>query len=228
MAKIKLGSIVVDMRGKLGGQVYAKNRSGAYVRNKVTPVNPQTSFQAAARGILASFSEGWRNLTEAQRDAWRSAVDDYQSTNVFGDTVKPTGKNLYTKLNINLSDIGQGGINSPIAPAAIVEPSDLSLVADTGTEPFELSFSGADADQTYKVFATAPQSAGVNFFKNKYRLIGTHDGSSGGTIDLSTIYAAKFGSPGTGQKISVKLVPVVNSTGQAGVGSNATAIVTKT
>lgn len=45
MAKIKFGMMMTDARGKLGGQVFSKNRSGSYVRTKVTPVNPQTTTQ---------------------------------------------------------------------------------------------------------------------------------------------------------------------------------------
>ena len=42
MAKILTTAIVADIRNKLNGSVFSKNRYGAYVRTKVTPVNPQT------------------------------------------------------------------------------------------------------------------------------------------------------------------------------------------
>lgn len=59
----------VDGRGKIGGHVASKNRSGAYARIKVTPVNPQTTFQQVARNLLTSLSQGWRALTQAQHDS---------------------------------------------------------------------------------------------------------------------------------------------------------------
>ena len=43
MAKIKFGMMMTDASGKLGGQVFSKNRGGSYVRTKVTPTNPQTA-----------------------------------------------------------------------------------------------------------------------------------------------------------------------------------------
>ena len=43
MAKIKMTAIVADMRNKLNGSVFSRNRGGAYIRTKVTPINPQTS-----------------------------------------------------------------------------------------------------------------------------------------------------------------------------------------
>ena len=36
MAKIKFGAMMVDASGKLGGQVFAKNRGGAYIRTKTS------------------------------------------------------------------------------------------------------------------------------------------------------------------------------------------------
>ena len=107
--KIKFGAIVVDGRGKIGGHVASKNRGGAYLRTKVTPTNPQTTFQSAVRNRLTAFSQGWRGLTQAQRDAWNAAVSNFSKTDVFGDIKQPTGLNLYVKLNSKFrSSIGSG------------------------------------------------------------------------------------------------------------------------
>ena len=57
--KLKFGAIVTDGRGKIGGHVASKNRSGAYLRTKVTPSNPNTVAQVQVRSILASLSQSW-------------------------------------------------------------------------------------------------------------------------------------------------------------------------
>lgn len=221
--KIKFGSIVTDGRGKLGGQVYARNRSGAYVRNKVTPNNPQTVFQSAIRALLATFSEAWRGLTQAQRNAWNAAVENFPGTNQFGDEVIPTGKNLYTRLNVNLSEIGESAIDTPPTPAEIVEPSDIDLEIDNNPNVL-LDFTGS-TDMTYKVFLTANLSPGIGFFKNKFKLIDTIAPPNGTPADLTTAYADRLGNPIAGQKVAVKVVPVVTATGQKGVGLTASEIV---
>ncbi len=66
MAKIKMTAIVADIRNKLNGTVFAKNRGGAYMRTKVTPVNRQTSDQSTVRNRLGSFAQGFRGLTQDQ------------------------------------------------------------------------------------------------------------------------------------------------------------------
>jgi hypothetical protein len=44
--KMKFGAIVTEGRGKIGGHVASKNKSGAYLRTKVTPVNRQSVAQS--------------------------------------------------------------------------------------------------------------------------------------------------------------------------------------
>lgn len=222
--KIKFGSIVTDGRGKLGGQVYARNRSGAYVRNKVTPNNPQTLYQSLQRAVLATFSEAWRGLTQQQREAWNAAGESFPTTNQFGDQVIPTGKNLFTRLNNNLTDINQSTLTNPPLPAPIVEPEDLELTVAAGTPAMALDFNG-DSTMGYKVFATPPLSPGVGFFKNKFKMIDTLPIPPAGTLDLLDAYQTRFGSFQEGQKIAIKVVPVVAATGQKGVGKTVAAIV---
>lgn len=222
--KIKFGSIVTDGRGKLGGQVYARNRSGAYVRNKVTPNNPQTLYQSLQRAVLATFSEAWRGLTQQQREAWNAAGESFPTTNQFGDQVIPTGKNLFTRLNNNLTDISQSTLTNPPLPAPIVEPEDLELAISAGTPSMALDFNG-DAAMGFKVFATPPLSPGVGFFKNKFKMIDTMPIPPAGTYDPLDAYQTRFGSFQAGQKIAFKIVPVVAATGQKGVGKTVAAIV---
>lgn len=92
--KTKFGAIIVDGRGKIGGHVASKNRGGAYLRTKVTPANAQTSAQNQVRNLFTSLTQGWRGLTQAQRDAWNAAVLDYSRTDIFGDIRNPSGINL--------------------------------------------------------------------------------------------------------------------------------------
>ena len=87
--KAKFGAIVVDGRGKIGGHVATKNKSGSYFRTKVTPVNPQSASQNSVRSRLATRAQAWKGLTAAQRTSWNAAVNDFQRTNIFGDTVIP-------------------------------------------------------------------------------------------------------------------------------------------
>ncbi len=101
MAKIKFGAIVTDMRGKVGSQVFSRNKSGAYARSFKVNVLSATPAQITTRNRLAGFSAAWRSLTQEQRDSWQALLEVpmrhnrlivykghyfHSISNVFGDT----------------------------------------------------------------------------------------------------------------------------------------------
>ena len=227
--KIKYGALVVDGRGKIGGHVASKNRAGAYLRTKVTPVNPQTTAQSTVRNRLAGISSGWRGLTTAQRVAWNSAVADFAKTDIFGDIRNPTGFNLYQRLNNNLLTCGEAAILVPPAPLAVDAFLTLSLAVEDATvaEDVALTFTDAvAADHLVKVYATPPMSAGVNFVKSEYRLIEILANSATSPADITASYLAVFGGTGSvGQKVFVKVIQVEETSGIAGVGQEAQTLV---
>lgn len=216
---------MVDGRGKINGSVASKNRSGAYVRTKVTPVNPQTVAQIAARNVLSNFSQAWSGLTQAQRDAWNASVGDFQTTDIFGDLRNPTGKNLYTRLNANLVSVGLPAISVPPLPSAVPAIGITSVTIALGAGTYEAAFTGDDASVSYQVWATPGVSPGVSFVKSEYRQIGAVAGGGGSPYDFEADYLAKYGAPAVGTKVFVKMVPVNATTGQKGIGSDGFTIV---
>lgn len=75
MARVTYGDIVTNMSGSTGGATYARNRYGAYKRNKVVPVNPRSELQVVIRSIFATCVGAWQTLTAAQRTAWKLFAD---------------------------------------------------------------------------------------------------------------------------------------------------------
>ncbi|MDY6991560.1 MAG: hypothetical protein SVR94_03005, partial [Pseudomonadota bacterium] len=216
-------------RNKIGGHVASKNRAGAYLRTKVTPVNRQTVDQNTVRNRFTIYSQGWRGLTQAQRDAWNAAVGDYATTDIFGDLKNPTGFNLYQRLNNNLVTVGATAILTPPIPASVGEVVAMSLTAEDNTvaEALSLTLAGpVPAGTAVKVFATPAISSGKSYVKNTYRLIDTLDAAAGASVDLLSAYQAKYGSISqSGMKIFVKVVAVNTSTGQEGTPSEVSAII---
>jgi len=225
--KMKFGAMVTDGRGKIGGQVASKNRSGAYLRTKVTPVNRQSASQTIIRNRMSNLAQSWRSLTEAQRIAWNAAVGDFAKTNIFGDLVNPTGFNLYCKLNNNLIRVGATVILVPPTPAGITDIVIGNFAVAAGAGTMSLAYTaGADANSAIEVWATPPQSAGKSFVKAEYRLVSQFISNALSPLDLAAAYVAKFGAitGSAGMKIFVKTVAVNTTTGQAGV-PQATAVI---
>lgn len=223
--KAKFGMIVVAGSGKIGGHVASRNRGGAYFRTKVTPVNPQTTSQLGARNRLTARAQAWRGLTQAQRDAWNGAVANFAKTDIFGDLKNPTGFNLYQKLNNNLVNVGQAVLTLPPVPSVVLTVNGVSIAPAAGTGLIPLTLSAATpAGTSMKVFATAPQSAGVSFVKSEYRQIAIVPAATATPFALGASYVAKFGSWLVGQKIFVRISFVNNVTGQESGGQQLAAI----
>ena len=215
MSKIKWGAIVVDGRGKLGGHVFTKTRSGATMRTKVTPVNPQSPAQAAARSRLGSQSQAWRGLTEEERIAWNDLAARTSKTNIFGDQYFPTGKNLFTGLNSNLMLISETPISA--APALQEMPVITSMSPVVNTEIGEIALGitteGEALDSALVIEATAQQSVGRFNFDGSYRVI-MPIGQPDDADVVYMAYVAKFGAPAVGSKIGFRAYYVNQSTGQ--------------
>lgn len=221
MAKVKYSALVSDMRNKLNGSVLSKNRAGNYIRNKTTPVNPQTAAQQANRQQLGAMSSAWNGLTEPQRQSWRGAVASFPYTDIFGDRKELDGKSLFIKLNLNLLNAGQTQISS--APSSVAIP-ELAINSGTATvaSGVEINIAPATVPSGFSllVYATPPVNGGVYFVKNRYRLLGTATATAG-VVDLQALYDAKFGALSAGdvgKAVSVRCALVSNTTGQLGVG----------
>ena len=225
--KIKYGSIVTDGSGKLGGHVYSKNTYGSYVRTKVTPTNPQTSYQTLVRNYFTTLAQGWKGLTEDQRSAWIAAVGDFKSTDVFGDSINPTGENLYISLNMNLLLISESIISTPPAVGAVHGFTSFSVAADNSDASLTLTFADViPATDKIMVFATDGLSAGKSYAKNLLRKMDVLTTADLTGIDVGTEYVAKFGTfPAVGKKIFVMLRSVNLTTGQSNSGIMASCIV---
>ena len=211
--KLKFGAIVTDGRGKIGGHVASKNRSGAYLRTKVTPSNPNTVAQSQARGILASLSQGWGQLTDSQRLGWNDAVKEWGTTDIFGDIKNPSGINLFVKLNANLISVGFPQLSDVPkkmeVPSVIITSASLSISGDD----LSINFDNSTANGVkVLVRATPTLSAGVSFVKSQFRVVG-YEVVSGSAFSLLGAYSAKFGVPLVGANIYAN-VQFVLSNGQ--------------
>ena len=212
--KIKWGALVVDGRGKIGGQIASKNGAGAYMKNKVTPSNPQTVAQTTARALFGAISQGWSGLTDEQIAGWNEAVSDWTSTNIFGDLKKPSGKALYQRLNNQAQSAGLSAVTT--APAKLEMPNAIISDVAIGVAAGSLTPTGFDTDAGTQVvlFACTPVSAGTKNVKSKLRQIYASSGASYSATDAFDAYEAKFGTIATGQNIFVG-VKYVLANGQA-------------
>lgn len=219
--------MMTDARGKLGGQVFSKNRSGAVVRTKVTPVNPQSVSQSEVRNRFGSLSSNWRGLTEPDRQAWNSAAAEFAKTNVFGDQYFPTGKNLYVGINSNLGLVGQPSLD---APSNFEPTGSLTITAldySITDEEFAVTLAqlGIPVGSFIVYEASKPSSAGKYNFRGGYKVIATAPIGTPLTPEaLYNAYNENIGYPSITQKIAVR-VKIITPAGNSSTYSSSTTIV---
>ncbi len=225
--KIKWGALVVAGSGKVGGHVAARNSSGAYLRTKVTPVNPKTVDQIAARARLGANAKAWGGITQDQRDAWNQNSVDFNSKNIFGDKIKLSGINVFSRLNNNLLLIGETTLDTPPVAESFAGPTTVSVVSNVQGGVLTISPDFAvPVGAKGVVRMTSPQSAGKKFVKSEFRVIDIADAGSAAPYDVAAAYQAKFGAlPLEGQKVFVEIYLISTSTGiasQRTIGSTIT------
>lgn len=201
--KIKYSALVSDARGKLNGSVASKNRYGNYLRNKITPTNPQTSAQSRMRALFGSVSRGWGALTQSQRNLWEDFSRQHPYNDIFGDSKVLQGSAMYQRVNLNLSKLEKAllvipGSVSDIPPLEQVQAL-MEIGGDGSIEDMQVTGVFDDTtteNQTMVVYATPPISPGRAFVKNDFRLIDWADGDGVSTDikkDVSNKYREAFG-----------------------------------
>jgi len=203
MAKVQFGGGISAMSGKVSGNVYARNKGGAYVRNWVRPTNPQTSAQQNQRNTLSLKSAAWRTLTDEQRDSWKSWANDNPILDRMGASIVLTGAQAYTKININRDNASDGATQTttPGAPTFAAQVIDTagSITSDAGSGDVKIPLgAGAAENDIMFMFASRPVSAGVTNTNSQLRLVEVVTLSAGQItaeeVNIGTAYGTTFGA----------------------------------
>lgn len=206
MALIKLGSLAQDVRGSQNGLTFSRNKGGAYVRQKVSPVQPNTPAQRLVRQNFSTNTKLWSGtMTAAERAAWMAYALTYPYTNVFGDSSVLTGLAMSVAKNQVLAQVLVAPILTPPVDnsvTAIPTPSAATINHTTPTMSITTPAQAAPADTDYYVFATPGLPAGRNPSEATYRFIGNFAPVAAGvTVGVSptlmTAWNAKFGAVGS-------------------------------
>jgi len=182
---VQYGGGITDARGSIGGQTHSRNRYGAYVRARTTPVNPRSARQMAARAKLSQAAAAWRlDCSQANRDAWDVFGANVPATNKLGAVINLTGYGQFVKSNTVALNAGIPLILT--GPAIMNLPGQdpaFAAAIDAGTGLITLTFDDAldwcdDDGGALIVQMGLPQSAQIGFFDGPWRGAGVIEGDS--------------------------------------------------
>lgn len=179
MALVRFGGGVASYSGSIGGTVFSRNRGGAYARNRVTPINPGSSFQAVVRSLMSQLANHWaETLTPAQRSAWDSYADAVPLPNPLGDPRNVGGVGMFVRGNLIRGQVGYPDLplveDGPVILALSAYTPPVITTITAVTQKLNLTFDNTDAwanedEAGMVIYISRPQNPGVNFFKGPYR-----------------------------------------------------------
>lgn len=207
MASIITGSIVSEIRGSVGSEAYSRNAFGPYVKARVSPTNPNTAPQIAARAVITAAVAAWKSLTDTQRMVYIVQARQRSLINRIGIKTRVTGYNLFIR-QFQLSDrLGVGSETTIVSPQLNGIYKFESITPTAGSLLLDIFNPNILSSGHLSVYASDGRSAGQMSFNPstaRYLQISTPvNGSS--QIDLTTPYQAIFGmsTPLVGERISV-------------------------
>lgn len=157
MARIATGSIVADISGKVGDNIYSRNRQGPYVKQYVSPTQPDSASQLIARQALADAVTDWNALSDSDYIAWVAFSKRFPKP-TFIDGYRPVDpRAFFIGCWMNQFYIDEATNPQPIYPKPrFLERVTLSIVA--GNQMFFDNFGGTiDGDYHVIYFASARQ-----------------------------------------------------------------------
>lgn len=227
MALAKYGGIISELRGKEAGVIFSRNAYGSYMKQKVSPVNPQTANQLAQRTLMGNLSQAWAGLSSANKTSWDNLGSQVTRVNRFGDTTYYTGFSMFMKLNRNAVLAG-GSIQSaaPTVPSIPVL-GITTFVSDVSSSNVTITLDAVvPANYVAAVYATNNILTGRQFVKNYYRFLGLIAAAGGAPYEGFTAWTTYFGNALVATArlfVKVKLIHVAS--GFEGVPATANAVI---
>lgn len=162
-------AIISDASGSVGGATFSKNKGGLYIRARIKGSQPNSQKQIQVRTNMTAVTQAWRELTDAQRLAWRDAAQSATYQSSLGQTKTLTGQNLFVKLNASAkaAEASAAIIETPPAPSAITATiASFDVVSNNGIAVFDIEGDiTSNSNLRLSVFLAQNVSAGVESVK---------------------------------------------------------------
>lgn len=231
MAKVRFGNGVSEIRGSIAGNTFSRSGAGAIIRNRITPVNPNTVRQSQVRAVFGLVSAVFDEMTLNEAETWKTFADTQKRINSFGEEYTPTPRQLWMEAGINqlrrdpafsLTNMITAGLANlevdPTLPENGEYELDLVNTAGAITAMTIDPINSPSANTThYIVQATQQLQPTIQNAKRYFRELGTL--AAADPTNILAAYTAVFpttvSGPAEGHVIHVRIKALNSSTGLA-------------
>jgi len=132
MAIFKLGAIVTDIVGSIGGTTFKRGSGNPVMLSKSNGGSRNKLLQNKQLNKIANIFKQWSQLTTTLRDDWNAAALLYEFPDKFGVLRNLSGRQLFTKMNIQLLPVNASitdpaGISS-LLPVFSIDNSEINIL----------------------------------------------------------------------------------------------------
>jgi len=192
MARIKFGSIVTEIHGKIGGTIFQSNKHGFSAKNTNNISRSLSGSQINSQQALLKAVKLWYTFQPDQQLAWNNYAATYPQPCKHNPSSFLTGYELFVKYHSTVFQFADAVLTYPVTtPRTPPVPSPTLVVGDLS---FTL-FPNWDVISNYfycNVAISYPVKSSVNFVGCKPRVLINYY-SDVEQFNLYDLYLAKFG-----------------------------------
>jgi hypothetical protein len=144
------GEVFGDVRGRIGGTVFQKNKAGKILRAYVKGIDAKTEAQMEQRGNYSLVAERWKVITTAQRQAWTTFASSIYAPKIRRGGNQWSGVNAFIGCNSQIVSCYHRSSTITIDSGAVSFTT--SPFPQRSDDPATYSFYGLVLDDTGKNF----------------------------------------------------------------------------
>lgn len=226
MSKFKLGAIITDASGTLGGHVVGKQNGYIVLKNKSVPKNTSSTLQKRQRLRTQYLMSLFEDLSNPQKKLWATSGATYFKSDIFGDIKPYTG--FYLFLHVNQNRL-QSSLSTLLEPSAHHVPTPpIYPNCSASTTEITIQSNEFNGDDIVQVYASKVVPNGVSVPDRYLKFIASASGTdlvSG--IDVASNYDNVFAPLLNDEKIFLgfKTVSAISGFSNKEIVSNSSGII---
>ena len=215
MAIVKYGTVVIELKGSVGGNVFQKCGQSLSMRTKSTQRVNQSNASFLTRNNMRVLSSTWRGLTVAQRNSFITNASTYPTYDSWHNPIILSGYQMYIYINRRMQLAGFALVSTcPVYAAAAGYISFRAIYHKTGANFNQTIAVAIPATVKLLVYISDALPVSTIHFPSNMRCIGSMSNLPVGVYNLFPLINAAFRvNPSIGQKFAYKVYAVNSVTG---------------
>lgn len=191
MARIKLGALISDIRGKIGGQVFQMSRGGLIIRNQPKPVNRRTNAQNKARLITGQLQHEWAKLSETDRICWTTYSMFLNNGRAVRSRLASSGFGSFMQVNHSRLMYSHSLITTPVLQSNVTPETTAQLKLIGGVLSLLFNRPLVAANEFFTCYMSGPAPLTQTNLTSRLRQVNV-DTVDGASQNITASYLAAF------------------------------------